>query len=187
MRYNIELVIFGRLYLDRATRNKTKHASFYGMLVVLLFVFFYTLPTTYAAMNHHIASQKTFSDDTSHIANESITYQGSVTSSESVKPLLVKLNQMSNDGQAPFDFDAHTMLNRSAATYFQAEPQTLPDYALEVEFFPIGLLSASFVKLSNPDKEVRWFETQQSSKPSSRLSLWKDGNQLYSCSINYLS
>ena len=101
---------------------------------------------------------------------------------------LDKPNQQKSENTQPsHDVDAHNVLSRASASYFQAQPQVMPDYVLEVEFFPIGLLSAIYGKESNPDKAVKWFESQQSSKPSSRLSLWKDGNQLYSQQISFLS
>jgi len=115
-----------------------------------------------------------------------MTIETSSNYSPKLSDAVANTKHVSNE-QTPFDIDTYTVLHRASAMSFQAEPQVTPDYVIEMEFFPVGLLSANYAKLSNPDKTIKWFESQQSSKPNNRLSLWKDGNQLYTHKISALS
>lgn len=163
-------------------------ASLYQVMLLLLFVI--TILSAPVALSVQSPSQLISVESTNYqssLKNKAIRISDVLVESEhqpvQTSPKVFK----STDKQTPFDLDTHTLLNRASAMSFQAEPQVMPDYALEVEFFPIGLLSASFAQLANPDKTVKWFEKQQSSKSSNRLSLWKDSNQLYTHRISVLS
>ncbi|WP_448548578.1 hypothetical protein [Thalassotalea fusca] len=171
-------------------KQQTNNATTSLFQVMLLLLFLLTILSSSIALSAQL-QPNVFSDESSALAS---SHYVSVISFNDVgrgkhqesSQTPIKIFK-SSDNPTPFDIDTHTVLSRASAMCFQAEPQVQPDYFLEMEFFPIGLLSASFAKLANPDKSVKWFETQQSSKSSARLSLWKDSNQIYTHQISALS
>lgn len=76
---------------------------------------------------------------------------------------------------------------RASAPAFAAQVQTEPDYVLEIEFFATELAATFFKNLSNPPLAPIWHQQLTHNNQASRISGWKDGNDLYSGRITYHS
>jgi len=103
----------------------------------------------------------------------------------------ISLNELTPNSFADTDSPEDLFNLPRAATpsssLFSNETQTSPNYVLAIAFFEEKLSASRFKNLANPPLEISWFEQLSHKTNSSRLSGWKDGNQLYSTRKTYHS
>jgi hypothetical protein len=76
---------------------------------------------------------------------------------------------------------------RQAVTVFKSLSQLEPLFVIAYEFLPEIRARKYFLTLVPPKNNLPWYLRATTSNKHNRVTGWKDGNQLYTGSITYLS